>query len=100
MSNVDVKSIDQLLHPNFDEKALKQATEISKIGLPASPGALQDKLYFQKDAKAQVDAGKKVILMRPETSPEDIEGMIASEAIVTTHGGMTSHASSCSSWYG
>ena len=47
MSNVDVKSIDQLLHPNFDEKALKQATEISKIGLPASPGLLQDKLYFQ-----------------------------------------------------
>ena len=47
MSNVDVKSIDQLLHPNFDEKALKQATEISKIGLPASPGQLQGKLYFQ-----------------------------------------------------
>lgn len=47
MSNVDVKSIDQLLHPNFDEKALKQATEISKIGLPASQGLLQDKLYFQ-----------------------------------------------------
>lgn len=93
MSNVDVKSIDQLLHPNFDEKALKQATEISKIGLPASPGAATGQIVFSaEDAKAQADAGKKVILMRPETSPEDIEGMIASEAIVTTHGGMTSHA--------
>ena len=93
MSNVDVKSIDQLLHPNFDEKALKQATEISKIGLPASPGAATGQIVFSaEDAKALADAGKKVILMRPETSPEDIEGMIASEAIVTTHGGMTSHA--------
>ena len=100
MSNVDVKSIDQLLHPNFDEKALKQATEISKIGLPASPGAATGQIVFSaEDAKAQADAGKKVILMRPETSPEDIEGMIASEAIVTTRRYDISR-SSCSSWYG
>ena len=99
MSNVDVKSIDQLLHPNFDEKALKQATEISKIGLPASPGATGQIVFSAEDAKAQADAGKKVILMRPETSPEDIEGMIASEAIVTTRRYDISR-SSCSSWYG
>ncbi|WP_415425207.1 pyruvate, phosphate dikinase [Staphylococcus borealis] len=93
MLNVDVKSIDQLLHPNFDDKALKEATEISKIGLPASPGAATGRIVFSaEDAKVQAASGHKVILMRPETSPEDIEGMIASEAIVTTHGGMTSHA--------
>lgn len=91
--NVEVKSIDQLLHPNFDEQSLKQATTISKIGLPASPGAASGKIVFSaQSAKEQAEKGNKVILMRPETSPEDIEGMIASEAIVTTHGGMTSHA--------
>ncbi|PHK49996.1 pyruvate, phosphate dikinase [Staphylococcus edaphicus] len=91
--NVEVKSIDQLLHPNFDEQSLKNATTISKIGLPASPGAASGKIVFSAEiAKEQAENGNKVILMRPETSPEDIEGMIASEAIVTTHGGMTSHA--------
>lgn len=91
--NVDVKSIDQLLHPNFKEKALEQATVISTLGLPASPGAAIGRVVFTaKEAKEQANQGKQVILMRPETSPEDIEGMVASEAIVTTHGGMTSHA--------
>lgn len=93
VTKVEAKSIDQLLHPNFEEKALKEATPISKMGLPASPGAATGQIVFSaEDAKAQAEAGKKVILMRPETSPEDIEGMVASEAIVTTHGGMTSHA--------
>ncbi|GAA6818323.1 pyruvate, phosphate dikinase [Helicobacter pylori] len=93
IKQVEVKSIEQLLHPNFDERALEQATVISKTGLPASPGAATGKIVFSaEDAKAQAEQGQKVILMRPETSPEDIEGMVASEAIVTTHGGMTSHA--------
>ncbi|TDM45327.1 pyruvate, phosphate dikinase [Macrococcoides goetzii] len=90
---VDVKSIDQLLHPNFNEEALKSAELVSDKGLPASPGAATGVVVFSAlDAKAKAEAGEKVILVRPETSPEDIEGMIAAEAIVTTHGGMTSHA--------
>ena len=93
VANVDVKSIDQLLHPNFKEEALEQATVISKLGLPASPGAATGQVVFSaEDAKEQAEEGHRVVLMRPETSPEDIEVMIASEAIVTTHGGMTSHA--------
>lgn len=93
VANVDVKSIDQLLHPNFKEEALEQATVISKLGLPASPGAATGQVVFSaEDAKEQAEEGHRVVLMRPETSPEDIEGMIASEAIVTTHGGITSHA--------
>ena len=91
--NVEVKSIDQLLHPNFDRTALEHASVISKLGLPASPGAASGKIVFSAEtAKIQFEQGESVILMRPETSPEDIEGMVASEAIVTTHGGMTSHA--------
>ena len=91
--NVEVKSIDQLLHPNFDEQSLKQTSVITKVGLPASPGAASGAIVFSAEtAKQQAEKGNKVILMRPETSPEDIEGMVASEAIVTTHGGMTSHA--------
>ncbi|MDG0819525.1 pyruvate, phosphate dikinase [Staphylococcus equorum] len=91
--NVEVKSIDQLLHPNFDKTALDHASVISKLGLPASPGAASGKIVFSAEiAKIQFEQGESVILMRPETSPEDIEGMVASEAIVTTHGGMTSHA--------
>ncbi|VXC87999.1 Pyruvate, phosphate dikinase [Staphylococcus sp. 8AQ] len=93
VTQVDVKSIETLLHPNFKEESLKQATVISKMGLPASPGAATGQLVFSaEEAKEQAESGNKVILMRPETSPEDIEGMVASEAIVTTHGGMTSHA--------
>lgn len=90
---VDVKSIDQLLHPAFKPEAVEQAELVSSLGLPASPGAATGKIVFTaQDAKVQAEAGEAVILMRPETSPEDIEGMIASRAIVTTHGGMTSHA--------
>lgn len=93
VANVDVKSIDQLLHPNFKEESLKQATVISKLGLPASPGAATGQVVFSaEEAKEQAEKGQRVVLMRPETSPENIEGMVASEAIVTTHGGMTSHA--------
>ncbi|MCE4957335.1 pyruvate, phosphate dikinase [Macrococcoides caseolyticum] len=90
---VDVKSIDQLLHPTFKEEGLETAELVSDKGLPASPGAATGQIVFSaQDAKAKAEAGDKVILVRPETSPEDIEGMIAAEAIVTTHGGMTSHA--------
>ncbi|MDU9293628.1 pyruvate, phosphate dikinase [Staphylococcus coagulans] len=93
MHKVDVKSIDTLLHPTFKDEALEVAEVISKAGLPASPGAATGKIVFSAEAaQLQAGQGEKVILMRPETSPEDIEGMIASEAIVTTHGGMTSHA--------
>ncbi len=93
MHKVDVKSIDTLLHPTFKDEALEVAEVISKAGLPASPGAATGKIVFSAEAaQLQAEQGEKVILMRPETSPEDIEGMIASEAIVTTHGGMTSHA--------
>jgi len=84
--------VTQLLHPVFDEKELAKALVFAK-GLPASPGAASGKVYFNaEDAKAANEAGEKVILLRTETSPEDIEGMIVSEAIVTSRGGMTSHA--------
>ncbi|AVQ33915.1 pyruvate, phosphate dikinase [Staphylococcus muscae] len=93
VTKVDVKSIDTLLHPTFKETALEEAEVVSKAGLPASPGAATGRVVFSADdAKIRAEQGEKVILMRPETSPEDIEGMVASEAIVTTHGGMTSHA--------
>ncbi|TDM07941.1 pyruvate, phosphate dikinase [Macrococcus lamae] len=93
VSKVEVRSIDQLLHPAFNPGALAETAAISTIGLPASPGAATGKVVFSAaDAKEQAAAGEKVILMRPETSPEDIEGMIAAEAIITTHGGVTSHA--------
>lgn len=86
------EQLDQLLHPKFSEQALKQATRLAK-GLPASPGAASGEIYFTAEdvAKAKV-AGKKAILVRNETSPEDIEGMIAGEGILTARGGMTSHA--------
>ena len=74
VSKVEVKSIDQLLHPNFNEESLKQATVVSKMGLPASPGAATGKVVFSaEEAKLQAENGNKVVLMRPETSPEDIE---------------------------
>lgn len=89
---VDPKQLDQLLHPAFDEKALKAAIPIGK-GLPASPGAGAGKVYFTAEtAKAAKEAGERVILVRVETSPEDIEGMAASSGILTARGGMTSHA--------
>ncbi|CAH2214089.1 pyruvate, phosphate dikinase [Tepidibacter aestuarii] len=89
---IDAKQLDQLLHPNFEDKALKEATLISK-GLPASPGAASGKVYFNaNDVVAANENGEKAILVRLETSPEDIEGMVSSEGILTARGGMTSHA--------
>ena len=89
---VEPKQLDQLLHPMFDPKALKAASPIGRA-LPASPGAACGKAYFtSEDAKAAVAKGEKVILVRLETSPEDIEGMHVSEGILTVKGGMTSHA--------
>ena len=89
---VEPKQLDQLLHPNFDPKALKAATVIGSA-LPASPGAAAGKVYFTaEDAKNAAAAGERVILVRLETSPEDIEGMAAARGILTVRGGMTSHA--------
>ena len=89
---IEPKTLDALLHPTFDQAALKAATPFAK-GLAASPGAACGMVYFSADeAKAAHEAGAKVILARKETSPEDIEGMTASEGILTAFGGMTSHA--------
>ncbi len=89
---VDPKQLDALLHPQFDASALKAATPIGK-GLAASPGAACGKVVFTaEDAKTWVEKGEKVVLVRLETSPEDIEGMNAAEGILTVRGGMTSHA--------
>ncbi|MEI7885682.1 MAG: pyruvate, phosphate dikinase [Clostridia bacterium] len=89
---VDPKQLDQLLHPNFDTEALAISTVIGS-GLPASPGAGAGQVYFTaEDAKAAHERGEQVVLVRLETSPEDIEGMIASQGILTGRGGMTSHA--------
>ncbi|MBO4848493.1 MAG: pyruvate, phosphate dikinase [Clostridia bacterium] len=89
---IDPKSLDALLHPQFVAEALKAAKPVA-AGLAASPGAACGKVYFSADdAKAHHEAGEKVILARKETSPEDIEGMTASEGIFTSFGGMTSHA--------
>jgi len=92
IKRIDAKALDQLLHPRFDDKAIKEAKAIGK-GLPASPGAAAGRVYFTaEDAKKHHDMGERVILVRLETSPEDIEGMHASEGILTVRGGMTSHA--------
>ena len=89
---IDAKSLDQLLHPTFDTAAIKAAKPIGNA-LPASPGAAAGKVYFTaEDAKNNHDKGERVILVRLETSPEDIEGMHAAEGILTVRGGMTSHA--------
>lgn len=89
---VDPKQLDTLLHPAFDAKDLKAAPVIAK-GLPASPGAACGKIAFTaEEAKERAEKGEKVVLVRLETSPEDIEGMIAAEGILTVRGGMTSHA--------
>jgi len=89
---IDPKSLDQLLHPMFDEAALKKTKPIAK-GLPASPGAACGKIYFTaEDAAEAAKKGEKVVLVRMETSPEDIEGLQISEGILTQRGGMTSHA--------
>ncbi|HRU41139.1 MAG TPA: pyruvate, phosphate dikinase, partial [Candidatus Diapherotrites archaeon] len=89
---VEPAQLDQLLHPNFDSDALKKAVSIAK-GLPASPGAASGKVYFTAaDAVEAAKNGEKVILVRLETSPEDIEGMAMAQGILTARGGMTSHA--------
>ena len=89
---IEAKSLDQLLHPAFDAKALKEGKVIGHA-LPASPGSAAGKVYFTaEDAKNAAANGERVILVRLETSPEDIEGMHAAEGILTARGGMTSHA--------
>ena len=89
---IDPKQLDALLHPQFDAKALKQAKPICK-GLPASPGAACGMVAFTAERAVEMhNEGKKVVLVRLETLPEDIEGMNASEGILTARGGMTSHA--------
>ena len=89
---IEAKSLDQLLHPAFDTAALKNGKEIG-AALPASPGAAAGRIYFNADdAVAAHTAGSRVILVRQETSPEDIEGMHAAEGVLTMRGGMTSHA--------
>ena len=89
---VEPKQLDTLLHPNFDTNALKTAENIA-TGLPASPGAAAGELYFTAhEAAAAGKAGKAVILLRDETTPEDIEGMDLAKGILTARGGMTSHA--------
>ena len=92
LMQVEPKQLSSLLHPQFDESALKAATPVGK-GLPASPGAATGQIVFsQENASKWVKEGKKVILVRLETSAEDIEGMHVSEGILTARGGMTSHA--------
>ncbi|MDD5954556.1 MAG: pyruvate, phosphate dikinase, partial [Firmicutes bacterium] len=89
---IEPRTLDSLLHPQFDAKALKAATPIGRA-LAASPGAAAGKIVFTaEDAKAWAARGEKVVLVRLETSPEDIEGMMAAQGILTVRGGMTSHA--------
>lgn len=89
---VEPSQLDSLLHPTFDPEVLKVTKPIAK-GLPASPGAATGKVAFSaKEAEERHANGEKVLLVRAETSPEDIEGMVASEGILTMRGGMTSHA--------
>jgi len=92
VSMIDPRNLDTLLHPQFDPAALKKATPVASA-LPASPGAACGKIVFTaEDAKEWAERGEKVCLVRLETSPEDIEGMAASQGILTVRGGMTSHA--------
>ena len=94
VTRIEAKSLDQLLHPTFDAKALKEGKVIGSA-LPASPGAAAGKVYFTAEEAKEAGKGgrgERVILVRLETSPEDIEGMHASQGILTVRGGMTSHA--------
>ena len=91
---IDAKSLDQLLHPTFDTESLKNATIIGK-GLPASPGAAAGYVVYSAERAKELGKGGKgdrVVLVRLETTPEDIEGMKAAQGILTVRGGMTSHA--------
>ena len=92
LMKIEPRSLDALLHPTFEPKALKNAKPIAS-GLPASPGAACGRIYFTAaDAMEAAKRGEDIILVRQETSPEDIEGMYASKGILTARGGMTSHA--------
>lgn len=92
VTRLEPAQIDQLLHPKFDEAELKKAVVLTK-GLPASPGAASGKIYFTAaDAVSAVAMGEKAVLVRKETSPEDLAGMVVAEGILTARGGMTSHA--------
>ncbi len=92
VSRIEAKSLDQLLHPTFDPEALEKGRVVGQA-LPASPGAAAGKVYFTaEEAREAHERGERVILVRLETSPEDIEGMHAAEGILTVRGGMTSHA--------
>ncbi len=91
LSMIDPKQLDALLHPTFNEKAVKKATLIGEA-LPASPGAASGKICFTAEKAKEEGKKEKVVLVRLETSPEDIEGMAASQGILTARGGMTSHA--------
>ena len=92
VGRIDTAQIDQLLHPNFDDVAEKNAEVLAK-GLPASPGAASGQICFTaSDAVRIAETGRKAILVRAETSPEDLAGMVAAEGILTARGGMTSHA--------
>ena len=89
---VEPNQLDQLLHPKFEDKSLKEAKVLAK-GLPASPGAASGKIYFSADDVVEASKdGTETILVRQETSPEDIEGMVSAQGILTARGGMTSHA--------
>src|SRR5690606_23740392 len=90
VARIDPASLDQLLHPTIDPRARR---EVIGAGLPASPGAATGEIVFtSEEAVHAQEEGRKVILVRVETSPEDIHGMHAAEGILTTRGGMTSHA--------
>ncbi|PAB58914.1 pyruvate, phosphate dikinase [Anaeromicrobium sediminis] len=89
---IEIDKLDQLLHPTFKEDFLKDATKMAK-GIGASPGAASGRVYFTaEDVVREAEKGERIMLVRQETSPEDIEGMIKAEGVLTVHGGMTSHA--------
>ena len=92
LKRMEPQKLDELLHPVFDKSALKRATVVAK-GLPASPGAAAGQIVFSaEDAEAWADKKRKVVLVRIETSPEDLRGMAVAQGILTMRGGMTSHA--------
>jgi len=100
LKRCEPQKLDELLHPVFDKDALKKAKVITQ-GLPASPGAACGQIVFHADdAQKWREDGHRVVMVRIETSPEDLAGMSAAEGILTARGGMTSHAAVCGSWYG
>ena len=92
LKRIDANKLDELLHPVFDKEALKKAKVLTR-GLPASPGAATGQIvFFADDAAKWYEEGHKIVLVRIETSPEDLAGMAVAEGILTARGGMTSHA--------